>query len=89
MRAAGTRRGHGTSLATLTTRLDALAELGHADRVEAEAPRLLQPGTYVEPFALRALGIARHDQTLLLQASDRFERLDLPWHVAQTRAYTR
>jgi tetratricopeptide (TPR) repeat protein len=79
-------RGHGTSLATLTTRIDALALLGHTERVEREAPPLLQPGTYVEPFALRALGIARRDQTLLQQAIDRFERLDLPWHAAQTRA---
>jgi hypothetical protein len=81
-------RGHGTSLATLTTRIDALAVLGHAEDVEREAPRLLQPGKYVEPFALRALGIARGDQTLLEQAIDRFERLDLPWHATQTRAMT-
>jgi AAA ATPase domain len=38
-------RGHGTSLATLTTRIDALAVLGRTERVEQEAPRLLQPGT--------------------------------------------
>ena len=79
-------RGHGTSLATLTTRIDALAVLGHTERVEREAPRLLQPGTYVEPFALRALGIARGEQTLIQQAIDRFKRLDLPWHAAQTHA---
>jgi DNA-binding SARP family transcriptional activator len=79
-------RGHGTSLATLTTRIDALALLGQAERVEREAPQLLQPGAYVEPFALRALGIARREQTLIDQAIDRFERLDLPWHAAQTRA---
>ena len=65
-------RGHGTSLATLTTRID--------------APQLLQPGTYVEPFALRALGMARREPTLIQQAIDRFNLLDLPWHSAQTRA---
>lgn len=79
-------RGHGTSLATLTTRLEALAVLGHTDRVEAEAPRLLQPGTYLEPFALRAIGIVRSDHTLIQQAADRFERLALLWHAAQCRA---
>jgi hypothetical protein len=81
-------RGHGTSLATLTTRLDALALLGRADAVEAEAPRLLQPGTYVEPFALRALGIVRGELALIEQAADRFDRLDLAWHARQTRATT-
>ena len=81
-------RGHGTSLATLTTRIDALAVLGHTQDVEREAPRLLQPGTYVEPFALRALGIARGEQTLIQQAINRFDRLDLPWHATQTRAMT-
>jgi hypothetical protein len=79
-------RGHGTSLATLTTRLDALAMLGQPEGVEREAPRLLQPGTYVEPFALRALGISRREPTLIEQAIDRFDRLDLAWHARQTRA---
>ena len=78
-------RGHGTSLATVTARLDALALLGHRDRVEAEARRLLVPGTYVEPFALRALGAVRGDALLKQQAIDRFERLGLRWHAAQTR----
>ncbi|MBV9415981.1 MAG: hypothetical protein JO363_13450 [Solirubrobacterales bacterium] len=78
-------RGHGTSLATLTTRIDALAVLGYTENVEREAPPLLQPGTYVEPFALCALGIVRHEPTLVQQAIDRFERLDLPWHARQTR----
>ena len=78
-------RGHGTSLATLTTRIDALAVLGYTEDVERETPSLLQPGTYVEPYALRALGIVRHEPTLVQQAIDRFERLDLPWHATQTR----
>jgi hypothetical protein len=78
-------RGHGTSLATMTAKLDALAVLDHRERVEAEAGPLLKPGTYVEPFALRALGAARRDQVLTQQAIDRFERLGLCWHAAQTR----
>jgi hypothetical protein len=79
-------RGHGTSLATLTTRIDALGALGHRERVEAEAVPLLQPGTFVEPFALRALGVVRGEQELIDQALDRFDRYGLVWHAAQTRA---
>jgi DNA-binding SARP family transcriptional activator len=81
-------RGHGTSLATVTVRLDALAMLGYGSRVEAESVRLLAPGTYVEPFALRALGTVRGDPLLAQQAIDRFERLGLRWHAAQTRDLT-
>jgi hypothetical protein len=37
----------------------------------------------VEPFALRALGIARHDDELLARADVRFVELGLDWHRAQ------
>ena len=37
---------------------------GTGTRVEEEAPELLRPGTYLEPFALRALGIVREDEAL-------------------------
>jgi hypothetical protein len=77
-------RGHGTSLATLITRLDALATLGHRDEVERTAPRLLSPGTFAEPFALRALGAVRGDSRLVDQAVSRFDELGLDWHAAQT-----
>src|SRR5205085_6191604 len=43
--------------APLGARLDALAVLRDVRRIEEEAPALLKPHTYVEPFALRALGI--------------------------------
>jgi class 3 adenylate cyclase len=69
----------------LTTRLDALAALRDRDRLEEEAPRFLRPGTYFEPFALRALGIVREDRSLLEQSVAAFERLGLGWHAAQTR----
>ena len=68
-----------------STFLDALAALGDRERIEAEAPNWLQQGTFAEPFALRALGIARGDRALLRQALERFEAMDLPWHVEQTR----
>ena len=65
-------------------RMDALVALGRSDGIEAEAPELLQAGTSVEPFALRALGLARRDDDLLARADDLFETLGLEWHRAQT-----
>jgi class 3 adenylate cyclase len=65
----------------VSTFLDALAALGDRDRIEAEAPKWLHPGTFAEPFALRALGIARSDQALLDQALKRFEAMGIPGHA--------
>ena len=67
------------------TFLDALTALGDRERIEAEAPKWLQRGTFAEPFALRALGIARGDRALLEQALERLEAMDLTWHAEQTR----
>jgi class 3 adenylate cyclase len=67
------------------TFLDALAALGDRDRIEAEAPKWLQQGTLAEPFALRALGVARGDRASLEQALERFEAMGLAWHAEQTR----
>jgi class 3 adenylate cyclase len=64
-------------------RLDALIALGRHDRIEAEAAPLVQPGTTVEPFALRALGLARGDDELVTRAAERFAALGLDWHAAQ------
>ena len=75
-----------THLGGVTTRLDALVALGRTQAVEEEATRLAQPGTYVEPFALRALGRVRGDSALIALAVDRFEALGLQWHAARTRA---
>ena len=65
--------------------LDALVALGDRGRIEAEAPKWVQEGTFGEPFALRALGIARGDRTMLRQALERFEAMQLSWHAEQTR----
>jgi hypothetical protein len=65
--------------------LDALVALGDRERIETEAPKWLQHGTFAEPFALRALGIARGDRALLRQALERFEAMELSWHAEQTR----
>jgi len=70
--------------AVFAARLDVLLALGQHDRIEREAPSLLQQGTLLEPFALRALGAARHDDEHLERAQTRFEELGLAWHAAQT-----
>jgi len=69
----------------VSTFLDALAALGDFERIEAEAPKWLHQGTFAEPFALRALGIARSDQALIQQALKRFEEMELSWHAEETR----
>jgi hypothetical protein len=70
----------------LPVRLDALTALRDHERLEKEAPPLLLPGTYFEPFALRALGAVREEAELLEQAAVRFEAMELRWHAEQTRA---
>jgi class 3 adenylate cyclase len=65
--------------------LDALTALGDRERIEAEAPKWLQRGTFAEPFALRALGTAHSDRALIQQALERFQAMELSWHAAQTR----
>jgi hypothetical protein len=65
--------------------LEGLTALSDRKRIEAEAQPLLKPGTYLEPFALRALGLAREDKALVEQALARFEALGLDWYAAQTR----
>jgi hypothetical protein len=74
-------------IATHAARLDALAALGR--REELEAWPGIEPGTYVEPFHLRALGIVREDEQLVGRAVDSFEALGLAWHAEQTRALSR
>jgi class 3 adenylate cyclase/tetratricopeptide (TPR) repeat protein len=71
--------------ADLVIRLNALVALARRAEVEQEAPKLMKPGTYMEPFALRALGFAREDPALIEQAIARFEAIGLDWHAAETR----
>jgi class 3 adenylate cyclase len=65
--------------------LNALVALQRRDRIEEVAPRLVIPGSYLEPFALRALGFARRDDALIQRAVDRFDEMGLAWFVAQTQ----
>ena len=82
----GVRRATTYYLSSMATHLDGLAALSERERVETEAGRLLQPDTYLEPFALRALGVVRDDVSLIERAAGRFEALGLGWHAARTRA---
>ncbi len=75
-------------LSSLATRLDGFAALGRREDVEKEGARRGKAGTYLEPFALRALGQVRGDQALIDRAVDRFEALGLTWHAEQTRSIT-
>ena len=72
--------------ANVAARLDRLAALGDHDRVEAEASRHLRRPSYLEPFALRALGRVRGDERLVGDAAARFEGLGLGWHASETRS---
>ena len=65
--------------------LDALVALGDRERIESYAPQWVRRGTYMEPFALRALGVARDDNLLLNEAVARFETMGLEWDAGETR----
>jgi predicted ATPase len=72
-------------LAPVAARFDALAALGRRNTLERDAPALLRPGTYLEPYALRALGLVRGNAALLGKAADSFDAMKLTWHAKQTR----
>ena len=78
-----------TAAFLLSVRLDALAALRDRERIEAETPALLRPGTYLEPFALRARGVVWEQGELLEQAAARFDAMSLEWHAEHTRALAR
>jgi len=75
----------GFALPNAAARLDTFAAARHREQLEREAPLLLRPGTYIEPFALRALGIVREDEDLIRRAVERFEAMHLDWHAGETR----
>jgi hypothetical protein len=79
----------GYHLGRISIRLDALVALRDRALVEQEASQLLEQGTYLEPFALRALGIVRENEALVEQAQERFDALGLAWHAAQTDRFLR
>ena len=73
------------TLQAAAARLDVLAALGDRRQLQAEAPVLGISGTYLEPFALRALALVEEDEALLQRAIERFEAMSLAWHADETR----
>ena len=67
-------------------KIDGLAAVRDRPGVEAEAGSHLRPRTYLEPFALRSLGVVREDEALIARALAGFEKLRLGWHAEKTRA---
>jgi class 3 adenylate cyclase len=64
---------------------DALAALSERSRIEADAPEWIAHGGYPRPFARRALGVVRGNETLVEQAAHEFEIMGLRWHAQRTR----
>ena len=73
------------SLQSAAARLDALAAGRELEKLEHEAAPLLGHPGYLEPFALRALGIAREDDGMVERAHAAFEAMGLGWYAAETR----
>jgi DNA-binding SARP family transcriptional activator len=63
-------------------RLDAMAVLGDRAGIEREAAPALALGGYTEPFALRALGLAREEPELLGRAAQRFAAIGAVGHAS-------
>ena len=70
---------------TAAARLDALLSLGDAERLEHEATPFLGEESYTRPFALRALGLSRGDESLVSEAVASFRAMGLDSRVAETR----
>src|SRR5205807_2793578 len=73
------------SLSAAIACLDGFATLRDRAAVEREAARHLQSGTYLEPFAQRALGLVRQDGSLIERAIATFEAMGLNWYAMETR----
>jgi hypothetical protein len=50
-----------------------------------EAQPLTGRRSYLQPFALRTLGIVRNDGELLVRADEGFAAFGLEWHREQTK----
>jgi hypothetical protein len=70
---------------TAAARLDALLSLGEAEELEREATLFLGEESYTRPFALRALGISRGDESLVSESVASFRAMGLDWRVEETR----
>jgi tetratricopeptide (TPR) repeat protein len=72
--------------AAAATRLDALAALGDAERLEADAAEFLERDSVLAAFAMRALGTFRGDPLLMEKAASRFDDFGFEIQAANTRA---
>jgi class 3 adenylate cyclase len=80
------RRTNWFYLSSMAAHLTALAALGQRERVEVAGARALHLGTYLEPFALSAIGLVREDDELVARAAGLFEEVGLGWHAARVLA---
>lgn len=69
----------------LIAQLNGLIALGRRDEIEQEAAGLRVPGSYLDPFVVRALGFARRDSAMVQEAAGLFEEIGLSWHAGDTR----
>jgi hypothetical protein len=72
--------------AAVATHLDALAALGDAGRLEADAAEFLETDSVLQAFAMRGLGIVQGDPVLMEEAASRFEDFGFESQAASTRA---
>jgi class 3 adenylate cyclase len=72
------------ALQSAAARIDALAAAREREKLEREASPLLGARSYLEPFALRALGLVREDERLIEQALQRFRSFGLDWYAEET-----
>ena len=70
------------ALQSASARLDALAAAREREKVEREAAPFLGRRSYLQPFALRAVGIVREDQEMVRQARAVFESMGLDWFAS-------
>jgi class 3 adenylate cyclase len=68
------------------TIFDALVELGRHEMIEPLTSNFLEHRTYLQPFALRALGQVRGDPKLVERAAALLSEMGLAWHEQQTLA---
>ena len=71
-------------LQSASARLDVLAAARERERLELEALPFIGRPTYLEPFALRALGIVREDEGMVERAHVAFEAMGLGWFAEET-----
>ena len=69
----------------LVSWINALVSLQRGVEIEREVPPFSKPGSYLEPFVLRALGSARGDEELVSRAANLFADAGLSWHAEETQ----